>query len=108
MIRFSKLTALAFVAICAFVSAFAAQPRIAVLDLFTDENSIRAQAAATNFTALLQAELTRDFQLVERAQIAAAERELHLTAMNRGSAASGLRIGKWAKADFLLSGALIT
>jgi hypothetical protein len=108
MIRFSKFAALAFFALCAFTSAFAAQPRIAVLDIFTDENSIRAQSAATNFTALLQAELTRDFELVERAQLAAAERELHLSAMNRGSAASGLRIGKWAKADFLLSGALTT
>src|SRR5205085_1518301 len=77
---------------------FAAQPRIAVLDLFTDENSIRAQSAATNFTALLEVELSKDFQLVERAQMAAAERELHLSAMNRGSVASGLRIGKWANA----------
>jgi Ca2+-binding EF-hand superfamily protein len=107
MARFANSVALAFFLFSAPV-AFGAEPRIALLDLFTDENSIRAQSAATNFTALLQVELSKHFQLVERAQIAVAEQELQLSTMNRSSVASGLRIGKWAKADFLLSGAFVT
>jgi hypothetical protein len=86
------------------ISSSVAAPRVAVMDFITDENSLRAQSVATNFTAMAQAELTQKFELVERAELAKAEQELKLSAGGRLGAGSSLRIGKLARADIVLHG----
>jgi hypothetical protein len=92
-----------------FLGFFLAAPshaaaRVALMDFSVEENSLRAQAAATNFAALVQAALTQDFELVERAQLAKAEQELKLSSSGRLSFGNSLWMGKWARADVLLRG----
>ncbi len=81
-------------------------PRIAIADFTTEENSYRAELAAVDFSTALQALLANEpgVEWVERAQLAAAEKEHALPALGFADPDRSLKLGKWAKADLMLTG----
>jgi hypothetical protein len=87
---------------------WAAALRVALMEFSVDDNSYRSAAAASDFTAALQARLTGELPVewIERQQLGSAEREIELSLM--GGEASGLRRGQWLKADMMITGAFIT
>lgn len=87
-------------------AATARLPRIAVADFTTEENSFRAEVAARDFSTALQALLADlpGVEWVERAQLAEVEREHGLAALGFGDPDRSLKLGKWARADLLLTG----
>src|SRR5205809_4360624 len=78
------------------------KPRIALLDFGTDENLYRASLAASDFSAALQAWLSRESQVewIEREQLGVAEREMKLALM--GMTAAPVQRGEWEKADIVI------
>jgi hypothetical protein len=80
--------------------------RVALMDFSTDDNSWRNAQGAAEFTSLLQLQLANEpgLEWVERAQLALARQELKLSEMELLSGAAPIRRGKWAKANWLLTG----
>ena len=80
--------------------------RVALMDFSTDDNSWRNSQAAANFTSLLQIQLANEpgVEWVERAQLDLAKQELKLSEMELIGGSSPIRRGKWAKADWLVTG----
>jgi hypothetical protein len=83
-----------------------ASPRVALMDLSTDDNSYRSAQAAASFTGLLQVRLAGEpgVEWVERAQLDKARQELELSAMALVGGGSSIRQGKWLKADWMITG----
>lgn len=81
-------------------------PRIAVADFTTEENSYRAEVVARDFSTALQALLTdlSAVEWVERSQLAEVEKEHGLAALGFSDPGRALKLGKWARADLLLTG----
>ena len=87
--------------------AYSGKPVRAVLSEFTsDDDSYRSAVMAGNVSELLQAQLANEpgVEWVARDQVKAAERELELGVAGMNSPAAMLRVGKWVKADLLVSG----
>src|ERR1035441_6909985 len=95
-------------AACMATGAGPAPPalRVALMDFSTDDNSWRNSQAAANFTSLLQIQLANEpgVEWVERAQLDLAKQELKLSEMELIGGSSPIRRGKWAKADWLVTG----
>jgi hypothetical protein len=87
-------------------SAADAPPRAALVDFTTDDGIWRSVVAARNVTSLVQAGLQdeKGVEWVERSQLQAAENELNLGSMGFTSGSTAVRLGKWLKADLLLTG----
>lgn len=85
-------------------------PSVAITPFTTDDNSYRSAMAGEGFAETLQALLSKetDYNWVERSQIKAAQNELNLSALGLMDISSGLRIGKWVKADWLIMGHIET
>jgi uncharacterized protein len=87
-------------------AATARLPRIAVADFTTEDNSFRAEVAARDFSTALQALLADlpGVDWVERAQLAEVEKEHGLAVLGFSDPDRSLKLGKWARADLLLTG----
>jgi len=83
-----------------------AMPRVALMDFSVDDNSYRSTQQAADFTSLLQVQLADEpgLEWVERAQLDRARQELELSVMENMGSYSPMRLGKWAKADWMVSG----
>lgn len=111
LLQLVNILAGALLAIILTSMATAATPspapiRVALMDFSTDDNSWRSAQAAANFTSLLQIRLAGEprVEWVERAQLDLARQELKLSEMELIGGASPIRRGKWAKADWLVTG----
>lgn len=93
-------------ALAAVAAPVAPPVRVALMDFSTDDNSWRSAQVAANFTSLLQIQLAAEPEVewVERAQLELAKQELKLSEMELIGGASPIRRGKWAKADWLVTG----
>jgi enamine deaminase RidA (YjgF/YER057c/UK114 family) len=95
-------------AACMATGAAPAPPalRVALMDFSTHDNSWRNTQAAANFTSLLQIQLANEpgVDWVERAQLDLARQEIKLSDMDLIGGASPIRRGRWAKADWLVTG----
>jgi|GEM_PF-3953246 len=80
--------------------------RVALMDFSTDDNNYRSMQRAADFTSLLQTRLQgeSDVEWVERAQLERARHELELSAMGMLSAGHPIRLGRWVKADWMITG----
>ena len=80
--------------------------RAALMDFSVDDNSWRSAQAAADFTSLLQVQLANEpgVEWIERAQLDLARQELKLSEMELLGGASPIRRGKWAKADWMITG----
>jgi Ca2+-binding EF-hand superfamily protein len=95
------------IAILLFVAtAVQASPRVALMDFSTDDNSYRSAQKAADFTTLLQVHLLGEegLEWVERAQLGRVKQELKISAVENIGGASSIRLGKLAKADWLITG----
>ena len=83
-----------------------AAPRVALMNLSTDDNSYRSAQTAADSTSLLQAQLADapELEWVERAQLERARQELELSVMDTLGGSASMRLGKWAKADWMITG----
>lgn len=80
--------------------------RVALMDFSTDDNSYRSAQVAADFTGILQANLAGETNIewVERAQLEKARQELELSLMSTMGGNAAISRGKWAKADWLVTG----
>jgi hypothetical protein len=80
--------------------------RVALLDFTADDNSWPATQAASDFTAVLQVQLSglSGVEWVERAQLKLAARELQMSELGLMAGSEAVRRGKWVHADWLLLG----
>jgi Ca2+-binding EF-hand superfamily protein len=87
-------------------AAVQAAPRVALMDFSTDDNSYRSAQVAADFTSLLQSQLADEpgVEWVERVQLERARQELELSVMENMGSSSPMRLGKWAKADWMVTG----
>ncbi len=95
------------IAIFLFITVPAqAAPHVALMNFSTDDNSYRSAQSAADFTSLLQIQLADapEVEWVERAQLELAKKELGLSEMDLIGGAVPMRWGKWAKADWLVTG----
>lgn len=102
-----------FLPIVLFVSFTAtAYPvqRVVLIDFSSNDSSYRSAQAAVEFSALLQAKLTgmKNIEWVERSQLETAEDELNLAAGGYISPSTALHLGKFVKADLLVTGRFIS
>ncbi len=83
--------------------------RVVLSEFTSDDSSYRSAVVAGNVSELLQAQLATEpgVEWVARDQIKSAEHELELGLGGRTSPAALLSIGKWVKADLLVSGRFI-
>lgn len=102
---------LAFIALSATIGSSAtAAVRVALMDVICEDNSYRSTMAAIDFTVALQAELSveRDFEWVERAELAKAENEFKLANFGLIDRFEAVRSGRWLKADWAVFGRIST
>ncbi|EEF57911.1 hypothetical protein [Pedosphaera parvula] len=80
--------------------------RVAMMDFSTDDNSYRNAQAAADFASMLQTRLQDEpgIEWVERTQLELAGRELGLAELGNLGETAPVRRGKWAKAEWLLTG----
>lgn len=83
-----------------------AATRIALMDFSTDDNSFRSGQRAADFASLLQNRLAGEagVEWVERAQLDKARVELELSAQESMNGAQAVSRGKWAQADWMITG----
>jgi Ca2+-binding EF-hand superfamily protein len=79
---------------------------VALMDFSVTDNSYRSMQAAAEFTGVVQTRLGNvpDAEWVEREELDQARRETELSAMGLVGGASYIRLGKWVKADWMVTG----
>lgn len=89
-----------------FIATEVPATTVALMNFSTDDNSYRSIQAAADFTGALQAKLASlpDVKWVARQQLDRARQELELSAMGLLNQISPIRLGKWVKADWMITG----
>jgi hypothetical protein len=84
--------------------------RVALMNFASDDNSYRSTVAAIDFAVALQAQLSdaADFEWVERAELDKVETEFKLADLGFVDRAETIRRGRWAKADWAVTGRFST
>ena len=84
--------------------------RVVLSEFTSDDNFYRSHVMAGNLSELLQAQLANEpgVEWVARDQLKAAEHELELGLDGMISPSAMLRVGKWVKADLLVSGRFVS
>jgi len=102
--RWSWLPLLLFLAVAGHAQTNLA--RVALMDFSTDDNSYLSAQMAADFTGMLQANMAEEpgVEWVERAQLDKARREQELSAAELVTGGSPVQRGKWAKADWMITG----
>lgn len=86
-----------------------APPRVAMVDFTSDDTLHRGWRSAATFTTAVQSRLIDavDVQWVERQQLDLAIAELKLDRFMHARTSVSLRIGRWVKADLLVTGRFV-
>jgi hypothetical protein len=106
LLLFSLVPMILLACLAARAAPSPAPVRVALMDFSTDDNSWRSAQAAANSTSVLQIRLASEpgVEWVERAQLDLARQELKLSEMELIGGSSPIRRGKWAKANWLVTG----
>src|SRR5438105_10176194 len=104
-----SLCAALWLGLLAVVSAARAEKphRVALADLWTNENTWESINAAAEATSLLTADLSAEqgIEWVEREQLRLAEKEVELgAALGRPDLRDTVQRARWSKADWLVTG----
>lgn len=85
-------------------------PRAALIEFTANDNSYRSRVAAVHLASVLQAELEKDSQVqwVERADLETAEKEFTVSQFGFKDTSAALHRGKYAKADWLVTGRYVS